>query len=71
MLLNQRYEQITTELHQQGNNADVVTKRKITKHLSDINDTITDEDIKNVKTNFGNLPVNINQLPVNQKQNNN
>jgi hypothetical protein len=32
---------------------DVATKRKINKHLSDINDTITEDDIKNVKTDIG------------------
>ncbi len=32
---------------------DVTTKRKINKHLSDINDTITDDDIRNVKTDIG------------------
>lgn len=29
---------------------DEVTKRKIQRHLSDINDQITEEDIENVKT---------------------
>jgi len=32
---------------------DIATKRKINKHLSDINDTITEDDIKNVKTDIG------------------
>ncbi len=31
---------------------DEVTKRKIERHLSDINDTISDEDIMNVITNI-------------------
>ena len=31
---------------------DIETKRKINKHLSDINDTITEDDIKNVKTDI-------------------
>ncbi|MDQ6761565.1 MAG: hypothetical protein M3015_02930 [Bacteroidota bacterium] len=32
--------------------SDDVTKEKITKHLSDINDTISDEDINNVITDI-------------------
>lgn len=39
---------------------DPVTKRKIEKHLSDINDTISDEDIKNVITNITSDNPNIN-----------
>ncbi len=31
---------------------DEVTKRKIERHLSDINDTISDDDIKNVITDI-------------------
>ena len=31
---------------------DIETRRKINKHLSDINDTITEDDIKNVKTDI-------------------
>ena len=31
---------------------DEVTKNKIDKHLSDINDTISEEDIQNIKTNI-------------------
>lgn len=40
---------------------DEVTKRKIERHLSDINDTISDEDILNVITDItsGN-PINVN-----------
>jgi hypothetical protein len=30
--------------------SDEATKKKIDRHLSDINDKITDEDIRNVKT---------------------
>ncbi len=44
----------TREYYNQEKFSDVVTKRKISKHLSDINDTISEDDIKNVKTNFGN-----------------
>ena len=32
---------------------DEVTKNKIDKHLSDINDTISEQDIKNINTNTG------------------
>lgn len=31
---------------------DINTQKKIRKHLKDKNDTITDADIKNAKTNF-------------------
>lgn len=31
---------------------DVPTKQKIDKHLTDINDTITEEDIRNINTNI-------------------
>ncbi|MFT3980907.1 MAG: hypothetical protein QM687_10590 [Ferruginibacter sp.] len=30
---------------------DTATKEKISKHLNDINDTITEEDIRNIDTN--------------------
>lgn len=53
MLPKEKYELFTTEYYRQEIFLDVVTKRKITKHISDINDTITEEDIQNVKTNFG------------------
>ena len=32
---------------------DEVTKNKIDKHLSDIDDTISEEDLKNINTNIG------------------
>jgi hypothetical protein len=32
---------------------DEVTKNKIDKHLSDINDTISEQDIKNINTSTG------------------
>ena len=35
---------------------DEVTKNKIDKHLSDINDTISEQDIKNIKTNIPAAP---------------
>ncbi len=53
MLPKEKYQLFTAEYYMQEIFSDVVTKRKITKHISDINDTISDEDIKNVKTNFG------------------
>ena len=37
---------------------DEVTKGKIEKHLSDINDTISDEDIKNVITDIASSNLN-------------
>ncbi len=38
--------------------SDNVTRNKIDKHLSDINDTISEEDIKNINTSTGseNIP---------------
>ncbi len=33
--------------------SDEATKRKIDKHLSDINDTISEEDMKNINTSTG------------------
>jgi hypothetical protein len=33
--------------------SDEVTRNKIDKHLSDINDTISEEDIKNINTTTG------------------
>ncbi len=35
---------------------DHATKEKIHKHLSDINDIITEEDIKNIKTDMTVMP---------------
>lgn len=35
--------------------SDTATKKRISKHLSDINDKITEEDIKNVKTDIDSL----------------
>ena len=35
---------------------DEVTKNKIDKHLSDINDTISEQDIRNINTNTGTDP---------------
>ena len=34
--------------------SDEVTRNKIDKHLSDINDKISEQDIKNINTNTGN-----------------
>jgi hypothetical protein len=55
MLPKDKYELFTAEYYRQEIFSDVVTKRKISKHISDINDTISEDDIKNVKTNFGNV----------------
>lgn len=45
--------QLNAEYYSQERFSDVITKRKINKHISDITDTITEEDIRNVKTDFG------------------
>ena len=70
MLQDETYPHFNAEYYNQEKFLDVVTKKKINKHLSDINDKITDEDIKNVKTDIG-----INGLPFNDspqdKQHNN
>ena len=49
MVQKEKYQQLNAEYYKQEKFSDVVTKRKISKHLSDITDTITEEDIKNVK----------------------
>ena len=36
---------------------DVSTKDKIRKHLSDVNDVITEDDIKNIRTDIFYIPV--------------
>ncbi len=53
MVQKEKYQQLNAEYYKQEKFWDVVTKRKISKHISDITDTITEEDIKNVKTDFG------------------
>jgi hypothetical protein len=35
--------------------ADETTRKKIDKHLSDIEDTISEQDIKNINTDTGNM----------------
>ena len=45
--------QLNAEYYSQERFSDVITKRKINKHISDITDTITEQDIRNVKTDFG------------------
>lgn len=37
--------------------SDLATRKKIEKHLSDIDDVITEEDIKNVKTDFNEIEI--------------
>lgn len=49
----EQYLELNAEYYSQEKFSDAVTKRKINKHISDINDTITEEDIRNVKTDFG------------------
>ncbi|MBS1497388.1 MAG: hypothetical protein JSU03_02910 [Bacteroidetes bacterium] len=41
---------------------DDATKDRIRKHLSDINDVITEEDIRNVKTDISILPASLQQV---------
>ena len=50
---NEKYPHFNAEYYNQEKFLDVVTKTKITKHLSDIHDKITEDDIKNVKTDIG------------------
>ncbi|MBC7510771.1 MAG: hypothetical protein H7320_18810 [Ferruginibacter sp.] len=49
----EQYLELNAEYYNQEKFSDAVTKRKINKHISDITDTITEEDIRNVKTDFG------------------
>ncbi|MDN3654815.1 hypothetical protein QWZ08_04195 [Ferruginibacter paludis] len=71
MLPKDKYELFTAEYYRQEIFSDVVTKRKISKHISDINDTITEDDIKNVKTNFGNAStLDAHQLEMKKANNN-
>jgi hypothetical protein len=55
MVPNEKSQIFTTGTHSREQFSDVVTKRKISKHISDINDTITEDDIRNVQTNFDNV----------------
>jgi hypothetical protein len=71
MLSKEKFQLFSAEYYKQEIFLDVVTKRKITKHISDINDTISEEDIKNVKTNFGNLSDVYKNLSGITKENNN
>jgi len=47
---------------------DVETRRKINKHLSDITDTITEDDIKNVKTDIAGITQSIIETRASFKQ---
>ncbi len=71
MLSKEKFQLFSPEYYKQEIFLDVVTKRKIIKHISDINDTISEEDIKNVKTNFGNLSDVYKNLAGITKENNN
>ena len=46
---------------------DKKTDNKIRKHLTDINDVITEEDIKNVRTDFEPPATNEDEPPVNKR----
>jgi hypothetical protein len=50
---NEKYQQLNAAYYNQEKFLDTVTRKKINKHVTDITDTITEEDIKNVKTDFG------------------
>jgi hypothetical protein len=47
---------------------DDVTQDKIHKHLSDINDVITEQDIKNIKTDMSILPLSMQQEFIKRKE---
>ena len=49
----EKYQQLNAAYYNQEKFLDTVTRKKINKHFTDITDTITEEDIKNVKTDFG------------------
>lgn len=68
MVQKEKYQQLNAEYYNQEKFSDVVTKRKISKHLSDITDTITEEDIKNVKTDFG-TAISISKTEISIRQN--
>lgn len=53
MVQNEEQQQFNAAYYNQEKFLDVVTKKKINKHLSDIHDKITEDDIKNVKTDIG------------------
>ncbi len=50
---NEKYQQLNAEYYNQEKFLDKVTRKKILKHVTDITDTITEQDIQNVKTDFG------------------
>ena len=49
----EKYHQLNAEYYNQEKFLDKVTRKKIHKHVTDITDTITEQDIQNVKTDFG------------------
>lgn len=49
----EKYQQQNAEYYNQEKFLDKVTRKKIHKHVTDITDTITEQDIQNVKTDFG------------------
>jgi len=49
----EKYQQLNAEYYNQEKFLDKVTRKKIHKHVTDITDTITEQDIQNVKTDFG------------------
>ncbi len=49
----EKYQQLNAEYYNQEKFLDKETRKKIHKHVTDITDTITEQDIQNVKTDFG------------------
>lgn len=49
----EKYQQLNAAYYNQEKFLDKVTRKKINKHVTDITDTITEQDIQNVKTDFG------------------
>ncbi len=49
----EKYQQLNAAYYNQERFLDKVTRKKINKHVTDITDTITEQDIQNVKTDFG------------------
>lgn len=56
MVQKETVQQFNAEYYNQEKFLDLATKKIIVAHLSDINNKITEEDIKNVKTDIGITP---------------
>lgn len=53
MIPKEKFQQFNAEYYNKEKFMDIITKTIITRHLSDINNKISDDDIKNVKTDIG------------------